>query len=30
MRLPNAEYAVVDIEKLHDYSLNPNHPEGKT
>jgi hypothetical protein len=29
MRLPNAERAVVDIEKLRDYSLNPNHPEGK-
>jgi uncharacterized protein DUF6883 len=29
MRLPNAENAVVDIAKLRDYSLNPNHPEGK-
>ena len=29
MRLPNAENAVVDIEKLRDYCLNPNHPEGK-
>ena len=29
MKLPNAERAVVDIEKLRDYSLNPNHPEGK-
>ena len=29
MRLPNAEKAVVDIEKLRDYCLNPNHPEGK-
>ncbi len=29
MRLPNAESAVVDIEKLRDYSLNPNHPKGK-
>ena len=29
MKLPNAENAVIDIEKLRDYSLNPNHPEGK-
>src|SRR5712692_8297262 len=29
MILPNAENAIVDIEKLRDYSLNPNHPEGK-
>ena len=29
MKLPNAENAVVDIAKLHDYCLNPNHPEGK-
>jgi hypothetical protein len=29
MKLPNAENAVVDIEKLRDYCLNPNHPEGK-
>jgi hypothetical protein len=29
MKLPNAEKAVVDIAKLRDYSLNPNHPEGK-
>jgi hypothetical protein len=29
MKLPNVERAVVDIEKLRDYSLNPNHPEGK-
>jgi len=27
--LPNADRAVVDVEKLRDYSLNPNHPEGK-
>ncbi|MFM2063260.1 MAG: hypothetical protein RLZZ507_2930 [Cyanobacteriota bacterium] len=27
--LPNAENAVVDIRKLRDYSLNPNHPTGK-
>jgi hypothetical protein len=29
VRLPNAERAIVDIEKLRDYSLNPNHPKGK-
>ncbi len=29
MKLPNADRAVIDIEKLRDYSLNPNHPEGK-
>ncbi len=29
MRLPNAENAVIDIAKLQDYCLNPNHPEGK-
>ena len=29
MKLPNAEKAVVDIAKLRDYCLNPNHPEGK-
>lgn len=29
MKLPNAARAVVDIEKLRDYSLNPAHPEGK-
>ena len=29
MRLPNAENAVVDIEKLRDYCLNPEHPDGK-
>ncbi|MCA1593125.1 MAG: hypothetical protein LC754_10830 [Acidobacteria bacterium] len=29
MKLPNAEHAVVDVEKLREYSLNPNHPEGK-
>ncbi len=29
MLLSNADRAVVDIEKLRDYSLNPNHPEGK-
>jgi hypothetical protein len=29
MKLPNAERAVIDIKKLRNYSLNPNHPEGK-
>ena len=29
MKLPNAERAVFDIEKLRDYSLNPKHPKGK-
>ena len=29
MKLPNAQNAVVNIAKLRDYSLNPNHPEGK-
>jgi hypothetical protein len=29
VRLPNCYNAVVEIEKLRDYSLNPNHPVGK-
>jgi hypothetical protein len=29
MKLPNAENAVVDIAKLRDYCLNPDHPKGK-
>ena len=29
MQLPNADKAIVEIEKLRDYSLNPNHPVGK-
>ena len=29
MLLPNAEKAVVDISKLRDYCLNPNHEVGK-
>ena len=29
MKLPNAEAAVVDIVKLREYSLNPDHPKGK-
>jgi hypothetical protein len=26
---PDAERAVLDISKLRDYSLNPEHKEGK-
>lgn len=29
MRIPNSHNAVVEIEKLRDYSLNPNHPVGQ-
>lgn len=29
MKLPNAEQAVVEIEKLLDYCLNPDHTRGK-
>ena len=29
MKLPNAERAVVQIEKLRTYSLNPHHEAGK-
>jgi hypothetical protein len=29
MKLPNGERAVVDIAKLTDYCLNPEHPRGK-
>ncbi len=29
MKLPNSERAVIDIRKLRDYCLNPNHPVGK-
>jgi hypothetical protein len=29
MKLPNGEQAMVDIEKLVDYCLNPEHPRGK-
>ena len=29
VRLPNSHKAVVEIEKLRNYSLNPNHPVGK-
>ena len=28
MKLPNAEQAVVEIEKLRDYCLNPEHRRG--
>ncbi len=29
MKIPNAERAVVDIRKLKDYCLNPQHHRGK-
>lgn len=29
MRLPNAEHATVDVTRLRDYSLNPEHDKGK-
>ncbi|MEW6242357.1 MAG: DUF6883 domain-containing protein [Chloroflexota bacterium] len=29
MKLPNAEQAIVDIEKLRDYCLSETHPRGK-
>lgn len=29
MLIPNAENAIVDIRKLRDYCLNPDHDEGK-
>lgn len=29
MKLPNAEHAIVEIEKLRDYCLSPDHPKGK-
>ena len=29
MKLPNTEQAFVDIVKLRDYCLNPDHPRGK-
>jgi hypothetical protein len=28
MRLPNSEKALVDLAKLRDYSLNPEHESG--
>jgi len=29
MKAPNAERAIVEIEKLRDYFLSENHPRGK-
>src|SRR5579863_7127522 len=29
MKLPNGDRAVVDIEKLRGYCLNPRHPRGR-
>jgi hypothetical protein len=29
MKLPNAECAIISIEKLIGYCLNPEHPKGK-
>jgi hypothetical protein len=29
MKLPNGDRAVVELEKLTDYCLNPDHPRGK-
>jgi hypothetical protein len=29
MKLPNAHRVVVELEKLTDYCLNPDHPRGK-
>ncbi len=29
MKLPNGQQAVIDLEKLTDYCLNPDHPRGK-
>ena len=29
MKIPNGEFATVDLAKLRDYCLNPSHPEGK-
>lgn len=29
MQLPNCSSATIDIRKLHDYALDPNHPEGR-
>lgn len=29
MKLPNAEHAFVDVRKLTDYCLNPEHPRGR-
>ena len=29
MKLPNAELAIIDEEKIRDYCLNMDHPRGK-
>jgi hypothetical protein len=29
VKLPNAEHAVVDMRKLRDDALNPNHSRGR-
>ncbi|HEU4594878.1 MAG TPA: hypothetical protein VFS10_06890 [Pyrinomonadaceae bacterium] len=29
MKLPNSERALVEVEKLRDYALNPDHERGK-
>ncbi len=29
MKLPNGDLAIVDIEKIRDYCLNPDYPHGK-
>ena len=29
MKLPNGASAIVDITKIRDYCLNPDHPRGK-
>ncbi len=29
MSLPNAENAFIDMRKLHDYCLSPEHPRGR-
>jgi len=29
MKLPNVEFAIIDIEKLRNYSLNPSHSRGQ-
>ncbi len=29
MKLPGAQHAVVDVNKLRDYCLNPLHPRGR-
>lgn len=29
MKLPNSDRAVVDLEKLRNYCLDPNHPRGR-